>query len=237
MFVSTDTICNHTFLPRFINSDSVVLDFGANDGESSHYFIDRFGCRVLAAEPLVELCEQIRQHPLLGVYTVAVGGMDRDVVLKVSSRHGASILGHVVPGEALSERSVPMVTLGGFLRLASVKHVDLLKVDIEGAEIQLFNSCKDEELRDIGQITVEFHDFLYEDQRDSVLQIKKRLADIGFWVLPFSLDNTNVLFLNRATGISGAELAYLRTVSKYGQGLMRRLSKNVRNPVRLADGR
>jgi FkbM family methyltransferase len=236
MFASTETFCNHTFLSRFVDSDSVVLDFGANHGEFSHLAIERFGCRVFSAEPLAELCEQIRPHPLLHVYTVAVGGANKDVLLKVSSMHGASLLGHVGTGETLTERSVQMVTFGGFLRLASVRHVDLLKVDIEGAEIDLFSSCSDDELRDIVQIAVEFHDFLFKDQRGLVLQIKQRLADIGFWVLPFSLDNSNVLFLNRATGTSRVEIAYLRTVSKYSQGAMRRLSRSVRGPGRLFEG-
>jgi FkbM family methyltransferase len=236
MFASTETICNHTFLPRFINSDSVVLDFGANHGEFSHFLIERFGCRVFSAEPLVELCEQIRPHPLLQVHTVAVGGADRDVTLKVSSRHGASISWPVAAGEVLTDRSVRMVTFGGFLRLASVRHVDFLKVDIEGAEIDLFGSASDDELRDIAQIAVEFHDFIFADQRGFVLQIRKRLADLGFWVLPFSLDNSNVLFLNRATGISRAEIAYLRTVSRYGQGAIRRLSRSVPSLRRFADG-
>jgi FkbM family methyltransferase len=228
MFSATETICNHTFLSRFINPASIVLDFGANHGEFCHGVIERFGCRVFSAEPLPELRDLILPHPLLQTYTVAVGGEDGDVVLKVSSKHGASIRGHLKAAESLADRSVPMVTFGGFLRLASIKHVDLLKVDIEGAEIGLFNSCSDEELRDIVQIAVEFHDFLYEDQRDFVVQIKKHLADIGFWVLPFSLDNSNVLFLNRTSGVSLAEIAYLRTISRYGQGVMRRLRRSVR---------
>jgi FkbM family methyltransferase len=114
MFASTETFCNYTFLSRYIDSSSTVLDFGANHGELSHLVIERFGCRVFSAEPLVALCEKIRCHPLLRVYTVAVGGVDKDVSLKVSPKHGASILGHIATGEALTERSVQMVTLRGF---------------------------------------------------------------------------------------------------------------------------
>ncbi len=49
MFTSTERICNHTFVPRLINADSIVLDLGANRGEFSHGIIERFGCRVVSA--------------------------------------------------------------------------------------------------------------------------------------------------------------------------------------------
>ena len=45
-------------------------------------------------------------------------------------------------------------------------------------------------------ISVEFHDFLYPEQKSQVAQILRRMRAIGFWILPFSFDNTNVLFVN-----------------------------------------
>lgn len=228
MFTSTETICNHTFLPRFINSESLVLDLGANHGEFAHCIIERFGCRVVSAEPVRELFDQIRPHPLLDLHAVALGGKSKEAIINVYSERCASIAGPTTTTEPFVARAVPMITLAEFRRLALIEHIELLKIDIEGAEIELFNACSDDELRDIRQITIEFHDFVYEDQRKFVLQAKARLADIGFWVLPFSLDNTNVLFLNRSTGVSRVEIAYLRTISKYGQGIARRVMGSAR---------
>ena len=118
-----------------------------------------------------------------------------------------------------------MVTLAEFRHRASVDHVDLLKVDIEGAEIDLFEACNDDELKEINQITVEFHDFIYPEQHNSVLQIQNRMANIGFWVISFRLDGSDALFVNRSTGISAGEIVYLRTIVKYRQACMRRLRR------------
>ena len=79
------------------------------------------------------------------------------------------------------------------------------------------------------QITVEFHDFIYRDLREPVLQIRNRMADIGFWVVPFSLDNSDVLFINRKAGVSTAEITYLRNIVRYGKGLQRRLNRTARS--------
>ena len=111
-----------------------------------------------------------------------------------------------------------MVTLRELRRRAGIDRIDLLKVDIEGAEIGMFDDCSDEELRSIGQITVEFHAFLFPEQQAAVTRIRERMAHIGFWVLPFSLDSTDVLFLNRRTGVSSLAVAYLRSFVRYGRG-------------------
>ena len=128
-----------------------------------------------------------------------------------------------------------MVTLAEFRRLALADQVDLLKVDIEGAEIELFSACDNDELRDVMQITVEFHDFAYRDLHDSVLRIFDRMVDIGFWVVPCSLDNSDVLFINRKTGISMAEIIYLRSIVRYGRGLRRRLRRSAKGVGSLAE--
>ncbi|MGA3129838.1 MAG: FkbM family methyltransferase [Terracidiphilus sp.] len=225
MFVSTESICEHTFVTRFIHADSIVLDLGANEGEFAHRIIERFGCRVISAEPLIELCDKIDLHPSLRLLNTAVGGKNQDVTINVFSERCASVHGPVTADEYARKRTVPMVTLAEFRRLASVDHVDLLKLDIEGAEIDLFGSCSDSELKEIGQITVEFHSFIYADQHHSVLQIEERLADLGFWVVPFRLDHSDVLFVNRSTGISAAEIAYMRTFVKSSKAIMRRLRR------------
>jgi hypothetical protein len=134
----------------------------------------------------------------------------------------ASALHAKSSGENATSESVEMVTLGEFLRRASVDHIDLLKLDIEGAEIDMFNSADDRDLQSAAQITAEFHDFIYPELASAVARIRERMSDIGFWVLPFSLDSSDVLFLNKKSGVSAAEVAYLRSVVRYGKGIVRR---------------
>jgi hypothetical protein len=51
--------------------------------------------------------------------------------------------------------------------------------------------------RAVMQISVDFHRFLYSEQKIQVAQILRQMRDIGFWMLPFSFDNTNVLLANK----------------------------------------
>ena len=178
---------------------------------------------MVSAEPVNELRHGMRRHPLLELLPVAVGGKNQMVTMNVFSARCASVLGATTPQEDLTIQPVEMITLAELRRRTHAQRVDLLKLDIEGAEIDLFNACSDEELQSVMQITVEFHDFLYPELKSPVTQIRRRMRDIGFWVLPFALDNTNVLFINRKTDVSFAEFAYLRTIVRCREGALRRL--------------
>jgi FkbM family methyltransferase len=222
---TTVEICNHSFLPRFIDSGSVVVDLGANHGDFAHAIMRRFGCRVVAVEPVEELFNEIERDPRLELLPLAVGGRNQTIAMNVFQGRCASVLGPMVSDEPLTTQAIEMVTLAELRRRAGIGRIDLLKVDIEGAEVELFEACSNEELRSAMQISVEFHEFLYPEQAEAVVRIKKRMRGLGFWVLPFSLDNTNVLFLNRRTGVGAVEVAFLRSFVRYGKGVVRRIRR------------
>jgi hypothetical protein len=86
--------------------------------------------------------------------------------------------------------------------------VDLLKVDIEGAEIEMLTTANATLLQAIGQITVEFHGdsiFGFGLHRE-VERAIDRLKGLGFVVLNFCRPmRTDVLFVSRAVhGLSQA---------------------------------
>jgi len=187
---TTVEICNHSFLPRFIDKDSVIVDLGANHGDFQRAMIQRFKCRVVAIEPVKELYDGIERNPLLELLPLAVGGKNQMIAMNIFQARCASVLGPVTSDEPQKTQPIEMVTLAELRQRAGVGQIDLIKMDIEGAEIDLFDACSDEELQSVMQITVEFHEFLYPEQAEAVARILARMRSIGFWVMPFSLDNT-----------------------------------------------
>ncbi|MGD0345156.1 MAG: FkbM family methyltransferase [Terracidiphilus sp.] len=210
MLCEVVTVRDHSFLSRPLCEDSLVLDLGANLGEFSAGVIAHFGCRVAAAEPLEELIAQIPKNRLLTVLPVAVGGSNGSIAISVFPDRCASVCGPVAAQEPCTVREIPMVTLKEFRGRVHAPQVDLMKVDIEGAEIELFNGSTDGELLEIGQITVEFHDFLYRGQRKPAREVLARMESLGFRIVHFSFDNTNVLLVNPRIPLTGVQLALLR---------------------------
>ena len=223
---AVDRLCEHTYLPNLLNAGSTVFDFGANHGKFSHGMISRYGCRVWAAEPVSELRAGIEPSPALTLLPFAVGAAKERAKVNIFGSRCASLLRRDGDEVLYGEQETDVLDLRSIFELSGLDRVDLMKVDIEGSEIGMFDSAKNEDLRRCTQITVEFHDFLYPEQAPQVEAIKRRLHSLGFWVINFSLDNTDVLFLNAATSGTGwLQYCRLKYLAKYTRGIARRLGK------------
>jgi hypothetical protein len=126
--------------------------------------------------------------------------------------------------------TVPGVTLATLVDRLGLARIDLMKVDIEGAEIALFDAAPDDLLRSIAQITVEFHDFADPSRAPAVRRTLARLDRLGFAVLVMTRRfHGDVLLVNRAlTRIPPARLFWLATGVKYGRGLARMAARMTR---------
>lgn len=210
-----DRIEGHTFSADRISRDGIVVDLGMNHGRFATEMVARYGSRIVGAEPASDLFSALPASERIQGAEVAVGGHDGVAYLSVGGDHDASILGDSSDGVV----EVDSVTLATFLERHEVGRVELLKIDIEGAEIPMFENTSDVVLDRISQMTVEFHDFLYPELKQPVAATLARLDRI-FWRLNFSLDNTDVMFIHRdvAPTAIGAAQAY---ATKYVRGLQR----------------
>lgn len=223
MRLTLDRVCDHTFVRSLLDSSSVVVDLGANVGAFAHGLIAGTGCKVIAAEPVSALRAQIAPSPRLTVLDFAIGGTEQLVLMAVTPHSCPHVITQA-PARAAMVEQVNMVSLSTFLERGNATRVDLLKVDIEGAELDMFESSSAATLQKIAQITVEFHDFIDTGARTKVRveRTKRRLQQLGFTLIAFSRDNTDLLFLNRSlVRVSGLEVARLSCVTRNLEGIRR----------------
>jgi FkbM family methyltransferase len=228
--VSTiDNIETHTFFPDRLGPDSVVLDLGANCGRFSQKIARRYELRTFGVEAnpaLYENLKRIEADPAsvgrVRFFNFAIAGTDAPVRLHVSGEiETSSIASSAVP-DAQGEAVIPGKTLATFMREINVTRVDLLKVDIEGAEVAMFRSTPDDLLRNIGQITIEFHDHHGFMSVADFEEIRDRLFSVGFGGIKFSPNNTNWLFF-RSEMSGPVRTAYVRHLVRNARGVFRRL--------------
>lgn len=194
-------VSQHTFLPGLLPGNPVVIDLGANRGEFAFPMLKR-GCRVIAVEPVPELAAALRAKGI-EVREAAVTGsgggrveltydLGRDADM-TGSVMGLAIVGSLLT-ESASRRTVEVQTLS--IDDIVDAGVDLMKVDIEGAELDALLQAKAETLLRVGQIAVEFHDFWYPQLAERTEFAKRRLQDLGFDMIRFTPNNRDVLFIN-----------------------------------------
>jgi FkbM family methyltransferase len=191
----TITLRGHTFLPWLIDRSSTVLDLGAHRGEFSREVATRFGCRCIAVEANPTLAAEISAK---GIETVwgAIADTVGIAEFHLSDNPEASTLiekGGEPNGKKIK---VPTYTLPTIMRKCGVTHVDLMKVDIEGAEVQLLSSLE-EALNSVDQITVEFHDFCGLVSTEQVKAASRRLVALGFEQINLHAKYSDYLFVRR----------------------------------------
>jgi FkbM family methyltransferase len=157
--------------------DPLIIDCGANIGLATIFWKQRFpASRIIAFEPdpavFAALEQNVRTFGLHGVTLHASAVWTAETSLEFRAEGGAS--GRLAPG-AQGDRilRVPTVRLRDFLS----GRVDLLKVDIEGAETEVLADCVDR-LGDVDRLFVEYHSDREEPQ--TLHCILSLLQDAGF---------------------------------------------------------
>jgi FkbM family methyltransferase len=163
-------------------SGKMVLDVGANIGDTAVYFAER-GATVVAFEPDPEMCALARRNLAVNglradIRNAGIGGCAATVRLSVS-HDGADGKSATLFGDGESNdpthpltREIDIVALSDVL--SELGHVELLKIDCQGCEYPALRSLSPEQLRAVRHIVMEYH-----GERES---LASQLRDSGFSV-------------------------------------------------------
>jgi FkbM family methyltransferase len=144
---------------RSIEAPRVIFDLGANVGYSSAYFLSCFpSAKVLAVEPdpgNFEMCGTNLAPYGDRVALICGAAWSSRTMLKLSPGtfgDGREWATRVVTGDG----DVEGWDIPSLMRMARVSQIDLLKVDIEGGELELF-SGNTNWLKSVRNICIELH--------------------------------------------------------------------------------
>ena len=190
---------HHHFYRRTLNRDSFVLDLGCNKGDFSRSVAGQFGCKILGVEASPTLFRALPVIENVRFLHYAVSDAPGEALFHLSENPYSSSLNAKLAevNRRLDSVQVKTITLRMLLEQIKGERLALLKVDIEGAELAMFNSASDDELRGFEQITVEFHDLDMPECVPQAQAIQHRLEQIGFFTLQMSQPHyDDVLFIN-----------------------------------------
>lgn len=195
-----------------------MLDLGGNRGEFARQVRLRWGVRCLSIEANPSLCAAWSGGN--EVINAAISGRPGIVDFYLSENSESSSLFSRSTGGSISCVQVPAMTLDQAMEASRSRNAALVKLDIEGAEIEALMGASEATLRGFQQISVEFHDFvLPEIGTGDVERVRQRLHALDFRSISFSRRNTDVLFINKNAGlVSDLEVAWLRHVIRNLRG-------------------
>lgn len=144
----------------------LIIDAGANIGASAIWFAKAFPeAHIMAVEPdaeNVELCRyNVKHFANIGVLEAGISGRSGRAQMK------ADFEGHAAQTVKSEQGDIQLFTVDEILRKGPKNSVlFLLKVDIEGFEMDLFSASL-EWLVDVQAIIIEPHDWLFPGKRTS----------------------------------------------------------------------
>jgi FkbM family methyltransferase len=170
-----------------VRPGAVVLDVGANVGAYTLMFAEwvGFGGRVYAFEPAPDartgLLTHLRLNHVEDRVEVSGAAMSSSVGQVPFGLHpfgGASSL-QVDSADAVRVIDVPAETLDHFCAARRLRP-DVIKIDVEGAELDVLRGGRETLVRPNVQVFVEFHPAVWEQRGIARAAIEQELARSGF---------------------------------------------------------
>jgi len=188
--------CCWNFWPAGLNANSIVYSGGVGkDISFEHELVQQFGCKVFLFDPSPTGCETMalpaHQLPQFKFDPVGVAGSCKTLKLAppVYPEEGSWFKSEG-EGKTIEVRCLDLTTL---MKQNGHDHIDLLKIDIEGAEYEVLEDLLAKRLP-VRQVLVEFHhDILPGFKRSDTIRAIVKMAAAGYKLL--DQFGTNHVFL------------------------------------------
>ncbi|KKT37078.1 MAG: Methyltransferase FkbM family [Parcubacteria group bacterium GW2011_GWA1_44_13] len=157
-----------------LSEDSVVFDVGGYEGGWSEKVFCKYGSNIHIFEPVnkfyKEIKEKFAKNSKVHVYNFGLGSKNEEAVFNIDGNSSSGFAG--VKG---STEKVLINSIIDFIENNNIKSVDLMKINIEGAEYDLLEKLIETGwISKIGNIQVQFHDFI-PNAYDRMIKIQDKL--------------------------------------------------------------
>lgn len=208
VIIHSDTEYPKKYYP--LNNPSVVLDIGANVGSFTTYLISNLLNKgvlpiVYAIEPNKSNYELLKKNVSLNKYNNYVVPSR----CAISKKEGTGYLIkennnfdnlHLSLTRKKNSEEIKVFSLEGYCKINKIKHVDLLKMDIEGEEYCVLKSSIEFLKKNVLSLFVEAHNF---DKKRNIRVLKQIFRKNNFEIL-FEVFNRTI-FVRNLTFIKNEE--------------------------------
>jgi FkbM family methyltransferase len=186
--------------PDLLNEDSIVYSFGiGKDISFDRKIISKHKCQVFGFDPTPKSIEYIRslsKEPLFSFYDFGIStqtGIEKFFLPK----NEKAVSGSLTLSKFVSEEKLIKVEMKSFDDISKKlghQHIDVVKMDIEGAEYEVLETLISTKVT-IHQLLVEFHDRFYPGEIKSK-RITELLNKNGFEIFGASSNYEEISFIN-----------------------------------------
>lgn len=185
-------------LKEFDKLDSVeyIVDLGANIGITSKILAMRYpGAKVVSVEPDADNFKVLKANMKSIEHSVVKKCGVWNKKTKLAILRGKEEYGFRLVED--SNGTIPVIGMAELIRENELTRIDILKVDIEGSEYQLFDESAEKWLDIVQSIVIEIHDHLVEGCYD---RVHNTLIGKGFLEVKSPRDEESVFLYKKSKG-------------------------------------
>ncbi len=204
--------CNHTWYgntyggfflcPELLNESSIIYSFGIGEDMSFDNATSmNHNCHIFLFDPTPKSINWMKRQKLnekFCFFEYGISGKNEfiDFYLPKNLDHvsGSSIMQNNI--DIKNKISVEMKSLGTIMNELGHRHIDVLKMDIEGSEYDVIADILNSKIS-ITQILIEFHDRFFENGYLKSKEAVKMLKLHGYEIFAISDSFEEISFINK----------------------------------------
>lgn len=149
-----------------------IIDCGANIGLGTIYFKNRFpNATIIAVEPESSNFRLLQKNTAAytDIHCLQSGIWNSNTNLEITNIDSSDKWGFMTEERTTpNERTIPAISIDGLLEKYGIDTIDILKVDIEGSEKELFEKNYERWLPKVKVLILELHDHMRDGCAQSV---------------------------------------------------------------------
>lgn len=143
----------------------VIIDCGANIGLSVIYYKNRFpDAKIIAIEPEISNFELLKKNTekYNNIFCIKSGVWNKsaDLVIKEGNNGNWDFVTEEVNFKSSDSDTIPAISINEIIDTYDIDQIDILKIDIEGSEKELFEMNFENWLKITKVLIIELHDGL-----------------------------------------------------------------------------
>ncbi len=186
--------------PDLLNDKSVVYSFGIGEDMSFDNAITmNHNCHVFCFDPTpksINWYKTQKTNPKFHFYEYGISKQNEFVefYLPKNPEHVSGSIINQINVDNNNNVRVEMKSLGNIMNELGHEHIDILKMDIEGAEYDVIENILESKLS-ITQIVIEFHDRFFDNGVLRTKQAIEKLKNNGYKIFAISASLEEISFI------------------------------------------